>query len=567
MMARSPAKGPDLSTMSCRSLLLPLLLVAAGCSSVRPAAEDAPAGEPQFAITATVTPLHTAWIRIEPEREAYAPGEVVSILTEPRGRFLFDRWGGDLDESAPNPILRHRMDGDLNVVAHLAGGHLADRPLLSPLQNTYYMEAPRDLYFAVHPGPNRLLKVEANGQTVEHTREPVGNRESVGQPVPGSEMIRLDRAIVEALGTGLHEIAFRFSDDRVLTSGLSIVAPGEGRVFDMNIIGFFVDHGDCLFIELPNGETMMLDTGTLEHNERYVIPFLKRHLPVREDGRQRIDHIFITHWHYDHFQGLIALLREFEVGQVRFNMDVPPNEWGDYDAYPDPNDPYGFAAFGVSTGHWEEFRVGNVLTGIGGDDVSVEILNAAAFDEHDPRFGLYHREYYEQWFNRNNRSLSIRLQYGDFVLSAGGDTYQHAQRAVLSAFGEERVRSHIFHANHHFHGGVETDYLVATDPVLFVTSANEAVYDREAYTRNVLNEAIPALKSRGGRFVENLLSFELGHVVIRIDGSADWSSGTTRIPYESYFINPFHYEEHTVPYLHGSRPMEAAAARPGAGSN
>jgi len=106
--------------------------------------------------------------------------------------------------------------------------------------------------------------------------------------------------------------------------------------------------------------------------------------------------------------------------------------------------------------------VGNTITGIGGEDIEITILNAPLFDKDDDNYTYYRSEYFEQYDNRNNRSLSLHLKYKDFVCSMGGDTYQHAQRAVLNTFGD-KVRAHIYHANHHFHGGVLQEYLELLD--------------------------------------------------------------------------------------------------------
>ena len=193
--------------------------------------------------------------------------------------------------------------------------------------------------------------------------------------------------------------------------------------------------------------------------------------------------------------------------------------------------------------------MGNTITGIGGEDIEITILNAPLFDKDDDNYTYYRSEYFEQYDNRNNRSLSLHLKYKDFVYSMGGDIYQHAQRAVLNTFGD-KVRAHIYHANHHFHGGVLQEYLIATDPYIFITSANAAVYDRDAFARVVLNETIPILEKESPRFIENLLSYEVGITVVRIDGSKDWSDDKTELVYETYFINNQHYEEHIIPYLY-----------------
>ncbi len=519
------------------------LLILSACSDSKQTSSDSD----KFQITTSVNPQYTGHIELSPDREYYQPGDEVTLTARPLGRFDFINWEGDLDEDASNPYEGFVIDANKTVTANFEAGYISDRAIVTPRQNVFYMISPRDLFFQVHQNGDPLVSVTKNGTEVEHTSTPLSNLPEA-EDLPDSKTIKLSSESLEMLGSGIHTISFGFGSGVKHDVQLNVVPSGEEKHHNMNIVSFYVEHGDAVLVQLPNGEMLMMDTGTVPAAEKYIVPFLKQHLPKDENGVQRIDHVFLSHWHYDHFSGVGALLENFEIGHVRYNLAKPPNHFGDYDDKENPNDPYDYGDYGFPPGHWDQFYVGNVITGIGGDDVEIKILNAPVFDEDDEQLEYYRSEYFEQYDNRNNRSLHLQIRYGDFVYTMGGDIYQHAQRAILETFGEE-VRTHIYHANHHFHGGVYEEHLIATDPVLFLTSANAAVYDRDAYTRGVLDVTVPELEATSNRFIEGLLSFEVGVTVVRIDGSKNWSDDSTELWYETYYQNDLHEAEYYIPDL------------------
>jgi hypothetical protein len=77
------------------------------------------------------------------------------------------------------------------------------------------------------------------------------------------------------------------------------------------------------------------------------------------------------------------------------------------------------------------------------------------------------------------------------------------------------------------HGSVSKEYLIKTDPYLFVISAQEAVYKRIAYTRD-FNEAIRQIVETRGRLKEICLTLEKGNVLICAEDREKWFYSTYR---------------------------------------
>ncbi len=70
-----------------------------------------------------------------------------------------------------------------------------------------------------------------------------------------------------------------------------------------------VGQGDCEFIELPNGETMLIDAGEKEAGQT-VVNY------INSLGYTEITYLVATHPHSDHIGGLPAVFREFDIKTV-----------------------------------------------------------------------------------------------------------------------------------------------------------------------------------------------------------------------------------------------------------
>ncbi|MBR5779158.1 MAG: MBL fold metallo-hydrolase [Clostridia bacterium] len=79
---------------------------------------------------------------------------------------------------------------------------------------------------------------------------------------------------------------------------------GELRVHFLD-----VGQGDSIFIELPNGECMLIDASEREYANR-IISFIDCL------GYTKIDHLIATHPHADHIGGMETVISHFELGEV-----------------------------------------------------------------------------------------------------------------------------------------------------------------------------------------------------------------------------------------------------------
>lgn len=89
-----------------------------------------------------------------------------------------------------------------------------------------------------------------------------------------------------------------------------------------------VGQGDCIFIRTPSGRTMLVDGGSEGSRDigyRLVEPFLRR------QGVNRIDVLVLSHPHADHLNGLLAVVKDFNVGMVLDPaIPHPPQAYRDF---------------------------------------------------------------------------------------------------------------------------------------------------------------------------------------------------------------------------------------------
>ncbi len=283
-----------------------------------------------------------------------------------------------------------------------------------------------------------------------------------------SQLIKVPHEYLSALPVGTYALVFHFKDTQPLTYALQV--RDEKRDAPWTIVSLDVSHGTSVLLLLPTGKAMLIDTGTEAMCRERVIPFLDRH-------HISLDYLWITHYHDDHCGGQHLMQDRYQDIVIKDNNDFQAGDVFD----------------------WEKTKV--------------TILNASADGQ-----------------DENGKSLSFRMEYKGFVYIHGGDIYGGNQERILQVLQAENrlddLRAHVYHANHHWHGSVDTEYLRRTDPYIFIVSGEEHIYGRGAYTQAVQQEVLPYLKDNRRRLMEDLLHFEVGHVVVRIADASHWTYET-----------------------------------------
>ena len=267
------------------------------------------------------------------------------------------------------------------------------------------------------------------------------------------------------LPLGRDQVAFEFADGWQCKADLDLRPRREPSPWE--IVTLDVNHGTAVFMRLPDGKTLLLDTAKPDEFERVVLPFLQTNRITH------LDTVVITHYHDDHAGGL-----------PRLRATVPSGQFYDYKSF--------------KAG--EEFEL---------DGLKVRVLNSYA-DGND----------------ENSRSLSLRFEYHGFVYVHGADNYAQNQRRQLTQFPASELRAQVFHANHHFHGSADVGFLRTLDPVLVIVSAEQAVYARGTFTTLFQHGVEDSLRAASRRYQESLLTRDVGSVLLHIRDGEHWEYET-----------------------------------------
>ena len=104
------------------------------------------------------------------------------------------------------------------------------------------------------------------------------------------------------------------------------VQPTLEGTLEMTVID--IGQGDCIFLQFPDGQTMIMDAGS-EFASENTYDELTAHLELR--GVTNLDYIFITHSDYDHIRYMPDILADYEAENIYIPRvaDDMSAKWGD----------------------------------------------------------------------------------------------------------------------------------------------------------------------------------------------------------------------------------------------
>lgn len=212
--------------------------------------------------------------------------------------------------------------------------------------------------------------------------------------------------------------------------------------------------GDCTYFELPDGSNMLVDCGTKAAGAYIVSDLLAR-------GVGHIDIFVISHFHSDHVGGYTELVENIGIGRIYSNGYVAEQfKWVEED----------IAARGIP---YERLAAGDSFA-LGGADFEV-LWPLAELVAEDPALDASNERCV---MDTNNRSMVLRVEYGNVALLMTGDVYKQGQRDILAAYAEspEKLDADVVKVPHHgYDNAVNADFIKAVSPGYAVMEGNHVM--------------------------------------------------------------------------------------------
>lgn len=197
---------------------------------------------------------------------------------------------------------------------------------------------------------------------------------------------------------------------------------GETPTSGGTLEAYFIDigQGDCIFLEAPDGTTMLVDAG-----DRGNFPIIDAFLKERDV--ERLDVVVATHMHADHIGSMAQVIDSYDIGT--FYM---PEQSATSNSYTDMMDAL------------EAKNVPIKVTKLLPTDTGPLALEWAAGVE-----VLVLSPFEGKYANANDYSIVMRVQFGATSLLLTGDAETTAERILLKALPHQYVRATVLKVGHH----------------------------------------------------------------------------------------------------------------------
>lgn len=333
--------------------------------------------------------------------------------------------------------------------------------------------------------------------------------------------------------------------------------------------------GECAYLVLPDGTTMMIDAGENDSDaDRHVAPKPNKSKSPGDwivdyvnnfahDKEQGIDYMLLTHFHNDHIGGVLKTLNpsgqfyntgaitvaeNLRIGKI-IDRDFPNYSFLTNHKDPRTMDNYlNFVKYSQKKHTIEKFRPGtNRQFKLLHDSVSYEdnfaiqniYANGRLWTGNDTitRNLFPYLDSIKEFDLPQENSLScvVKITYGKFSYYTGGDAtgYPKPGRSEFHDIESQMAliigKTEVCCVNHHGYNNATNDTFIATlRPRVFIIQANDALHPNHSTLDRMMSKYIypdkkdvfttnlhPATKVVIGKLTEKLKSTQ-GHIVVRV---------------------------------------------------
>lgn len=270
-------------------------------------------------------------------------------------------------------------------------------------------------------------------------------------------------------------------NDRIFMRDYNITISPILESFDKELIISVINvgQGDCILIELPNSQIVMIDAGdgfygTRDESWSVIDTFLS------SKNIEYIDYFIATHDHVDHSKHIPDLLSNYIVKNV-------------------------YSSFDFETSFWTKFR-----SDLNVSEFSLIYPNQGDYIINMP--GLYLRVITNlRWTKGNASSIMLWLKYSDFsVFFASDGDIENAEKSALDS--NMYIKSQILKVGHHgINDSSSSEFIYSIQPEFGVLTTLRAY---NYFTHS--NEALVRLRNLGVELIETSRN---NHIIIKSNGS------------------------------------------------
>lgn len=204
-----------------------------------------------------------------------------------------------------------------------------------------------------------------------------------------------------------------------------------------------VGQGDSTYVELPNGQRMLVDINRHPGHGIDVVQFLKDRIPEVEDEYgnrvRKLDYLVITHAHEDHIKGLKELDEEFVFGEIwdsGHEYEYGEDLWHEYGEILQRYDKKGLLRYRKASS--KPFSLGT-----GEDEVTFHVLSPSGYVKTGER-----ETEQEKREAIHEECLVLKMSFRNLGVLLASDSNKACWERINKHYAEV-LPSKVLHASHH----------------------------------------------------------------------------------------------------------------------